>query len=497
MVKVKLTGLISVFCFLFGGMMALIGFLLSDLMIQNLGILILFCANVFYGVSKFYDRIFFLAFQATFFTFLLGRTVSYMLTGKEDSYGFSKQILTHTNLCLTIALVSLLIGYVLADYIRGKYRLKKKERTALDESVYDSSKYQAVRKVSKWCFFATFPFDILVGVEKYVFVRTMGYAEYYVSYTSRFPYAVVKIADVCIVAFYFFLATFPSKKEIKLPVILYLIHAIVSLGSGKRQEFIVPLILLLLYFCVRNKIRSGGSPWVKAKHFRVMIIILPFLLASMYAYNTSRFSGSNAQTADQSSVVEQIAGFFENTGFSVNVISFEKYYENQIPDKCYSFGDTIDYLRENVLTQLFFDFPVYKTQTAEKALNGNNFSQTITYIRSPSYYLSGRGYGSCYIAEAYHDFGYLGIVFWSMLYSFVLVFMYDFKNKGIIYVTVSLSALHYILIAPRNMASAFISEMININTWLAIIVILCFAHLLSIRWSRDAKRKHFRLEQSK
>jgi oligosaccharide repeat unit polymerase len=327
-------------------------------------------------------------------------------------------------------------------------------------------------------FYATFPLTILIGLEKFLFVRSMGYAEYYVSYKSHFPYVVVKIADACIIAYYIFLATFPSKKEIKIPTILYIINAVVSLGSGKRQEFIVPLFLLILYFCIRNKINRGDSPWITSRSFKIILIIIPFLLIAMFTYNTSRFSTSKNGTENDIGFVEQIAGFFENTGFSVNVISFEKYYEDQIPDKCYSFGDTIDYIRENVVTQLFFDFPVYKTQTAEKALYGNNFSQTLTYIRSASYYLSGRGYGSCYIAEAYHDFGYAGVVFWSMLYSFALAFMYDYRNKGIIYVTISLSALHYILIAPRNMASSFISEMINMNTWLVLIFILLFSNIV-------------------
>lgn len=490
--KVKKAELICVVCMLCGILISIIGFLFDDLMIQNICILLLFAANISYGLADFYNRTFFLAFQVTFFTFLLGRTISYMLTGKENTYGFTEQILTHTNICLMIALISLLIGYILADYIKSNSVHGRKKRMDFDEGIYDSMKYQSIRTVSKWCFFATFPFDVLIGVEKYIFVRAMGYAEYYVSYSSNFPYVIVKIADVCIIAFYIFLATFPSKKEIKVPIILYLIHAVVSLGSGKRQEFIVPLILLILYFCVRNKIRNGGEPWIKGKHFRILVIVLPFLLAAMYTYNVSRFSGSNSQSVNQTSLVEEIGGFFENTGFSVNVISFEKYYEDRIPDKCYSFGDTIEYLRENVLTQLFFDFPVYKTQTVDKALHGYNFSQTITYIRSATYYLSGRGYGSCYIAEAYHDFGYIGIIFWSMLYSFVLVYMYDFRGRGIMYVTISLSALHYILIAPRNMASAFISEMINVNTWLTIFVILFASKLLLSKYKGKVMKSNAR-----
>jgi oligosaccharide repeat unit polymerase len=454
-------------------------------MVQNWGVFFLFAVNLTYGLLEFYDRIFFTAFQITFFTFLLGRTVSNMLTGHESTdYNFSMGIISHTNICLGIALVSLLFGYVVANYLKQNHDLKREyvlERDTENCLDYDSPLYVSVRTVSMWAFFATFPFDILVAVEKYIFVKSMGYAAYYTSYASQFPYVIIKLADSCVIAFYIFLATFPSKKNVRIPIILYLIHAVVSLGTGKRTELIVPLFLLILYFCVRNKIRRGDSPWITGRSFMIILILVPFLLAAMFTYNTTRFSTSSTETDTSASTefVEKIAGFFEEIGFSVNVISFEKYYEAEIPDKVYSFGDTVDYLRENVLTQLFFDFPVYKTQTVEKALYGNNFSQTITYIRSESYYLSGRGYGSSYIAEAYHDFGYLGVSFWSIMYAFFLAFMYDYKNKGIIYVTLSLCALRYILIAPRNMASAFISEIINVNVWFVIVGVFGISWFIS------------------
>ena len=211
----------------------------------------------------------------------------------------------------------------------------------------------------------------------------------------------------------------------------------------------------------------------------MVAIAVPVVLVVLFSFNTSRFDAS--KKAESNSFFESILGFFDNTGFSVNVISFEKEYEERIPNKIYSFGDTTDYLRENVLTQLFFDFPVYRTQTAEKALYGNNFSQTVTYLRSPSYYLSGRGYGSSYIAEAYHDFGYFGIILWSFIYSYMFAKVYSFKGKGVIYVALALQALHYILLAPRNMASAFMSEYINVNTWIVIAAVLVLANVIRRR----------------
>lgn len=454
---------VSIILFIFG-------VLFENINLLNYSIFFMWLNNICYGLESFYNRIFFSAFQITFFTFLMGRTLSGLFLVREDYYNFSNDILIHTEICLFIALISLYIGYVLFEKVRFT---KHKPSRVMD---YESPQYRLTRKISKYLFWSMLPFSILTIAEKIVFIRVMGYADYYIDYTSTFPYLITKLGDICPLAFYIFIATMPSKKEIRWPLIFFFFRAVCLIFTGKRADFVVPVLLLLLYFVRRNDIHSGGVRWFTKKHLFVIVVCVPVLLAALFSYNTIRFDSSNKE--NDNSFFESVLGFFDNTGFSVNVISFEKQYEDRIPDKIYSFGDTIDYLRENAVTQLFFDFPAYRTQTVDKALYGNNFSQTITYLRSPSYYLSGRGYGSSYIAEAYHDFGYFGIILWSFIYSGMLAKVYSFRGKGIIYIALALNVLHYILLAPRNMASAFISEYINVDTWVVIAGVMFIVHFL-------------------
>ena len=471
----------------------LTGLFLKDIQLMNIGIILLWLNNVLYGMEKPMKRMFYLAFMGTFFTFILGRTVARLVYDFKNYHIFSDDVLWHTNLCVYIALVSLYYGYIFCEKVRFTKSYGRRINFEDDESRYDSPKYESIRKVAKLLFYSTYVFNILIAVEKAIFTTVSGYAQYYVSYTSRFPYVLVKLGDVCMVAFYIFLATMPSKKEIKIPVILYLIAAIISMFGGKRSSLVVPLITIILYFAVRNKIHRGDKPWLTKRDLLIALLGLPSLLAFLYLFNYSRFG----LTAEATSFPQMVAGFFDNLGFSVNIISYEKVYEASIPHKLYSIGDTIDYLRENILTQLFFDFPVYKTQTVEKALNGNNFTQTITYLYSQKYYLSGRGLGSCYIAEAYHDFGYIGIAIWSFIYCYVLKNIYSFKNKGIIYNTMAFAALKYVLEAPRNMASAFLSEYININTWLVIVTVLFAAKIWRQSYYRDNSFQSMNIVQYK
>ena len=454
----------------------------------QISIILLWLYTVSYALSEMKERIFFLAFLVAFFTFILGRTVAEIIYPFINVHQFDLDIQLHTNICVYIALISFWGIFALSSKYHFTFGIKHMgAETALPDktSRYDSSGYQSVRFAAKMLYYVSYPFEIIVSVEKAIFVSAVGYSEYYVSYSSEFPYFFTKLADVSQVALFIFLATMPNKKEVKLPVVFYILSSVLSLFGGKRSELIVPLLILLLYFSVRNHINPGHSAWITKKHIILIAIVTPFLLAGMYLFNYLRFG----QSVSASSLSEMIAGFFDNLGFSVNIISYEKLYEAFIPNKLYSFGNTIDYLRENVLTQLFFDFPVYKAQTIEKALNGNNFAQLITYLYSKKYYLSGRGLGSCYIAEAYHDFGYIGIVLWSGLYAIVIKKLYHFKNKGIVFNTMSFCALKYILLAPRTMASAFISEFINVNTWLVIIVVFAAANVLRSQFAARARRK--------
>lgn len=462
----------------------LFGVFLNDISLLNYSVFLMWINNVCYAIEDFYERIFFFAFQITFFTFLMGRTVSGLFLIKKDYYNFSNDILMHTEICLFTALISLYVGYFLFTKV---CLTKHKTLQVID---YESPKYHLTRQISKYLFWCMLPFSMLVIAEKAIFVRTMGYADYYVEYTSRFPYFVTKFGDICPLAFYIFLATMPSKKEIKVPLLFFVLRAVSLMFTGKRADFVVPVLVLILYFARRNDIHPGGERWLSKKHLRCIAVCVPFLLVVLNLYNTIRFDSSN--NSSSSSFLEGILNFFDNTGFSVNVISFEKKYEDSIPDKIYSFGDTVDYLRENFITQVFFEFPVYKTQTAEKALYGNNFSQTLTYIHSPSYYLSGRGYGSSYIAEAYHDFGYFGIVLWSFIYSYMLAKVYSFQGRGIVYISMALQALRYILMAPRNMASAFISEYINVYTWMIIVAVtLAVRFILETKHVKDSAGKKY------
>ena len=108
-------------------------------------------------------------------------------------------------------------------------------------------------------------------------------------------------------------------------------------------------MIIIIYRMLREREERTGQ-WFHKKMIYILIIITPLLLSFMYTYRYSRVDVDQ----ENSSFTQTITGFFEDTGFSVNVISFEKMYEDNLPEKNYAFGSVIDYARENVVTQMFF-----------------------------------------------------------------------------------------------------------------------------------------------
>lgn len=108
---------------------------------------------------------------------------------------------------------------------------------------------------------------------------------------------------------------------------------------------------------------------------------------------------------------------------SINVIKFtEKYKSGLDPTAKYSFYSTIQWLQEGIwnrLLDLNLDFS-FESQTKLTALHGNNLADYVSYNAMRYTYLKGGGWGSCYIAELYADFGYIGVFLGNILYGVLI-----------------------------------------------------------------------------
>lgn len=445
---------------------------------------ILFAAEVVYAVRQFRTRIFFLCFLAAFFTFLLGGEI---LERYFDVFAssFSEKIDRHTDLCLLLSLAALFAGYVISERFGHRVRFLTPRSGTERGADFDGVYCRAVRTVSKCMFYATYAVWLLVLGKQVLFVLANGYLEYYLHYSSGLPQLLHTIAELTPVVFFVFLAAMPSKKEARLPIVLYLVWCVLSLGTGRRLMFVQGFLFVLAYLILRNKVCSRGEVWLSKRMGIAVAIAAPFFLAGMYLFEYIR---SDAYVGSASRF-NPLLGFFARQGISVNVIKYAERFKSGLnPKATYSFYNMTKFLQTNRLNRYVFhlDFGYDSGgQTVENALHSVSLANYVSYKVSPRDYLRGMGMGSCYIAELYVDFGYAGVVVGNFVYGYLLHTLYEYAvNRRSVWLTaLGFFVFDLLVRANRSTFDAFLAEPLYVTFWGT----LLFLHLVARQYAVNRK----------
>lgn len=427
--------------------------------------LVIWINLLIYALEDVNNRSPLLSFILAFFAFLMGRELLEQYGLHSIELNFSKDLDTLASKLLVISLISFCIGY----FVSGNINKNKLSIKGLNKQ---SSNYSlaSIRKSSVYLFYATYIFYLVSILDTVRFVIQHGYYALYESYSSSLPYVIVKIGDMAIVAFWVYLATMPSKKECKAPIILYILSLVLSLGTGQRYPFVAGLLTLFVYFTFRNTHFSMGDIWFSKTALLVSFISLPFLMVLLSIVNVVRFGLS-----DNSSFLDNVTGFIYSTGVSINFIKRTVFYDYALPQgKLYSFGQVIDVLQSNIVSRLM-GVKYYSGNTIEHALYGNSLAHSLSYIVLGNSYLRGSGLGCSYIAETYHDFKSVGVVLVNIIYGALIRKAFVFDNKRVWFTTICFLAFNALLLAPRGNADLFIAKTIDLTTWGTFLLIYLLA----------------------
>lgn len=439
---------------------------------------IVFCMGMSYALRDFYNNIFLFSFLVCFFTFLLGGQILNRIM-HVYGYDFPDKIEIHTDFVLLISLIGLLLGYMIVDNTKPK---KKQAEKAIN---YDSNYYKNVRKISKYYFYATYFFWILTLLDIVLYVVQYGYISYYLSYASRVPAVLREIGYMAPAVLFIYLATMPKKKEAKLPIIMYSVYLLLSLGTGRRIYFMTGLLVIFAYMMLRNVIRPEEKPWISRKSIIKICITVPFLLISMYLFEYMR-SENYVGTASQYS---PLFGFFVRQGTSINVIKYTELFELRLnQDAYYSLYNTLRWLQDSWIDKLMnLDLSyAFGKQSQETATTGTYLADFVSYNANSNIYLDGMGYGSCYIEELYVDFGYLGVFLGNVLYGVLLckLLKNSMRQGNIWLMAVGLFIIDAIFKAPRATFDSFFGQFLYFDSWGPFVVVFLFVKLYSRRGIR-------------
>ncbi|WP_339210612.1 O-antigen polysaccharide polymerase Wzy family protein [Aeribacillus sp. FSL K6-8210] len=454
-----------------------IGIIADSINIINFSIFLLLIQNIWFAFEKFSERVIFFSFNITLFVFILSRPFIITLFDYQHSeagfFGteiYDPRVIINIFIGIYISMLFLFLGNLLME----KRILNKKVSENILEKTYNKSLFWIYFKnISKYFFYFLLIFRFLYLKDQTSFVQESGYFDFYTSYKSNLPPIVVKLSEMYAVPFFAFLSVKPTKKEAILPILLYLIEGVISLGTGKRAGFILNIIIILIYFAFRDK--DSKKKWLGKKEIITTITAIPIVATLMNIVSYTRVGMTEATSNVNNMVLE----FFYKQGVTLKTLAYSQEFKVVYPDhQMYSLGTIIEFLKSNIITQLFFDFPVYSGQSIERALNGNLFSHRISYYIMPSGYLQGRGYGSSYIAELNVDFGIIGVAIGSFLFGLLFVVLYKWFFNGKPYIsTFALLLIRNLMMTPRSETTAFITSSFTLINILGVVILLFSSYL--------------------
>ncbi len=428
--------------------------------------------NIFiYSLRNTGNRSMLLAFMIAFFTFLIGRDfVQQFFSYKIEE--FSPAVNDHLYLCIILSLIGLIVGYLFCNrrhritfsHRRSQMKANKKEGT-VDPLVKDLSKY---------LFYASWVFAVASKIVAARFVLSYGYSEYYVDFSEYLTdnivlYIISKLDGVMHVALCIFSATLPIKKEYRVPSLMYVVYCIISLATGQRFVFIGGILFLMVYYLYRNK-NNPDDGWITKRMVIMAIAAIPFLAVLMTILSNVRM-GDQAQTA---SLIDGLLSFIYDQGVTGNVIKRAYMYKDQIPDQIY----TLEFFHSGIIARLL-NIPVYHGNTVEHALHGGSFTHALGYVVLGPSYLAGRGTGSSYIAELFHDFGYIGVFVGNIVYGYMIAHINRPITKNNVFImSIRFYIITQILWAPRASLTGFLSNLFAPMTILSFLFVFGIAKLL-------------------
>ena len=412
-----------------------------------------------------------LAFLISFFAFLIGALLVKHFDSSVALRFSSDDAMHHTLISLFIALAFVDLG----TYIANKVKFKTSEI-----KFPGSGDITRIQKASKSVYIFTAAFAILISIEKCVYVILSGsYTSYYINFSSVLPSFFTRIADMSEFAFFIFLATMPEPRKNKIPFIIFFTTGVLGLLYGQRNQIVMAVIMLGVYFILYENFSGEKYSIIKRKYYFIAAIALPFgmvfLEYFMYARDSLDYSYKG--------VWESIKHMLISLGGSVNVIGQGYELKGLFPKgHFYSLGGIIDFITKNELLRPILGTKIYQGNTIEMALYGNSYGQTITYLGwGPTVYLAGRGMGSSFIAESYHDMGYIGIMLFSFIYGVILTSANSLKEEHYVKNAIVLISLYHIIYAPRDSAGAFITSYFNFSFIFTLIVIVFASKIVKSR----------------
>lgn len=426
--------------------------------------------NIIFASNKEKSRMSYMLFTITFFTFLLSRLVVLRIEGEPLFYGYSDLTKTKVYIYLILGLTMITVGQVIYERRHGGTFCGEIVPNSKDELLWNEEN-NTLLFVVLVLYFITYPFSFLDLLDKAIFVGNYSYSAYYLEYTSRLPYILTKLGSLNRIAFVLLLCVEHRKRKLIIPCVLYGITAIISLGMGQRNAFVLDVLMfvVLIKHANNKSLEYTGESLYSKKLVAVTFAAIPLMIVFLGYWKYAR-AGQQFESED---VFLYFKDFFyrqgEQIGFFANTIEIKsEIWAQKVP---YTFSSVYNYFR-NLFGMI--DFGIY---TRKNAFYGNSLAATQFYITSPGSLENGSGSGCCYLSELYFDFGTIGIILGSILIGYALGALRLKEDKSCYVNTFVTLMIRSIIYIPRASFSDWLATPFNI--W-NVAIVLCVMAAVNI-----------------
>ena len=448
------------------------------------GMLLIFLNNIIFSFLHLKERIIFLVFHGAFFTFLLSRPILGTLCGDDwwNSMSQSEENVRFAVLIVTISLVSMFVGASLFSAY-----LKRNENN--NERVLHSPKKEeyiiALQIVSLLVFVIAAIFFFIQESEKLVFIWQKNYLDYYTGFQSQLPNYIHTFAGFLPYSLCVYLATMPTKKHTFIPLCIYWISSLPSLIVGLRNPLILNSIFIFLYYFLRDAFRDKEK-WIGKIEKALLVVAIPVITIFMSLYTYVRSDLPIKFDTPLSAIKE----FFVSQGVTFDVIAMGYGYRFNLPvrpGRNYTFGGIIDYILHGRIGQFLFGTEgLPDGNNLTNALESNSLAHNMSYVIKRDDYLNGHGWGSSYLLENYIDFGFIGVVVFSVILGALFLLFTYWLRKNIMLRVLVLMSLTSIFFIPRAEATGWLTFIVTLQFWLCMAI--CFGGMFSLSKFKNTQK---------
>lgn len=424
-----------------------------------------------------------LVFVGTYNILLLGRVFVCYASGYADLLSLLEAD-SFENLFVALQVVTLSLFFVFLAYRLSAplfYLREKRMREKGEAAVSHNPLLPVIRKISVAVLIVSSVAFFYALLETILSVRRSGYLNSFLSGSVQIPSGISRLSMFFVPSFAVFLATMPSRKQMKLPLIVYGVYMLASIFTGRRTTFVCEALMLVIYFVMRDSLKKKEDRLLKKKTVGWLAVLTAGAMYLLQLFAVIRAGVSNVSRNFGSMLVN----FFNSQGASfrvvVKTVSCWNLFDHNL-SYLYLFYPFEVFVHNNVITRALFGLsPIVETQSAEFVQSTHNFAHAITYLVDPDRYLSGGGFGTSYVAEAYVAYGIVGVAVVSIMLGLIFRFLSSLLTRNWVVIACGLIGIKEFVYMPRSFAFQWVTDVFSITYFCFYIAVYLAA--LFIAWA--------------